>query len=134
MKPTLYISWFLGISSFMFGVLKFANPFKSWYAAQIAGSGMGSLSYAAGIAGEIGVGIALVAAMVYRKRLSPRAFALAVSVASAVMAIMMLVTVYVHIQPEVPAEVLPMKIKPPFIPVLFLILAIVNIFSFRKSR
>jgi hypothetical protein len=36
----------------------------------------------------------------------------------------MCVAIYVHLQPNVPAEVLPLGIKPPFIPLSFLALAV----------
>jgi hypothetical protein len=37
---------------------------------------------------------------------------------------MMLVATYVHLQPDVPAEVLPLGIKPPLIPLSFLALSV----------
>ncbi len=40
----------------------------------------------------------------------------------------MLVAFYVHLHLRVPASVLPLKIRPPFIPGFFLVLALVNIY------
>ena len=41
---------------------------------------------------------------------------------------MMLVAFYIYVHPNVPADVLPLKISPPFIPGLFLVLAILNLY------
>jgi hypothetical protein len=40
---------------------------------------------------------------------------------------MMAVAMYVHWQPGIPAEVLPMKIKPPVIPGMFLLMGVLNV-------
>jgi len=39
----------------------------------------------------------------------------------------MLTAVYVHLNPNVPADVLPLKIKPPYIPLFLLVIALTNI-------
>jgi len=57
MKAVKIISTFLGFAMFMFGVLKFVNPFKGWYSVQIMNSGMNEFLYWPGITGEISVGI-----------------------------------------------------------------------------
>ncbi len=53
--------------------------------------------------------------------------------ASAAILPMMATAVYVHLQPGVPAEVLPLKIKPPIIPVLFILLALANIYLMQRK-
>lgn len=132
MKKLLLINVFLGTSMLMFGVLKFFNPFKSWYATQIVNSGMGDLSYLLGIAGEITAGGLLLYATistVTRKNV----YGLIVILSSALIVFMMATGVYVHMHPEVPADVLPLKIKPPYIPLIFLMLALFNIWKVRKE-
>src|SRR5215510_12188377 len=120
-------SWFLAISLFMFGVLKFVNPFKGWYSVQIANSGLGQLSYAMGILGEIAVGTTLILCLLLRQKISTKAFDLLTNTSLFIIIIMMLTAVYVHLHPNVPADVLPLKIKPPYIPLFFLLLALSNI-------
>ena len=47
----------------------------------------------------------------------------------------MLTGVYVHLHPNVPANVLPLKIKPPYIPVFFLLIALSNTFlSIKQAK
>lgn len=134
MKSDKILHGFLGTSMFLFGVLKFVNPFKGWYAAQVAGSGMGEASYALGIAGEIGAGIALLALLfLSRGAAAPWHTWLRVATSAGIV-VMMCTAIWVHLQPGVPADVLPLKIKPPVIPAFFLALALVNIgLAFRKK-
>ncbi len=126
MRTVKIISIFLGASMFMFGVLKFVNPFKVWYSVQVANSGLGEISYWMGITGEITVGVILLGSLVFRKKLSPSNFKLAIGGSSLIIIVMMSTGVWVHLQPAVPAEVLPLKIKPPYIPGFFLLLALTN--------
>jgi hypothetical protein len=128
-------NWFLACSMLTFGVLKFVAPFKDWYAAQISLSGLGSWSYAMGIGGEIIVGIFLVATLVAQHLFSAKQISFLSIVSYILIAIMMATGIYVHLQPMVPAEVLPLKLKPPFIPGFFLLLAIYLIgFRFNNKR
>ncbi len=133
MKFIKLISLFLGISLFLFGVLKFVNPFKGWYSAQIINSGMGDLSYAMGILGELSVGVAFILSFVFQRKVPYKRLLLTIIIASIIVIVMMLTGIYVHIHPNVSADVLPLKIKPPFIPGFFLLLALVNIFCAVKQ-
>lgn len=48
--------------------------------------------------------------------------------------IMMLVAIYVHMHPNVPAKVLPIEIKAPYMPLFYILLVIINLkLSFKKS-
>lgn len=127
MKFSKAITWFLGVSMFMFGVLKFFDPFKSWYAVQITQSGLGELAYILGIAGELGVGLALLLIMMYGGRISPARHRGVILMTCVTVVVMMATAVYVHLHPAVPVDVLPMKIKPPVIPLFFMMLALINI-------
>ena len=113
---------------FMFGVLKFVNPFKGWYAVQVTNSGLGQISYPMGIMGEIAVGITLFVCLIYRQRISMKLYTLLTNVSFFTVIVIMLTGVYVHLNPNVPADVLPLKIKPPYIPIFFLIIALSNIY------
>jgi hypothetical protein len=112
-------AWILALSMGVFGVLKFFSPFKDWYAVQVAASELGAGAYAAGIAGEIGVGLGLAGLLHYAERIPHTVyFRLSVLMYGAVL-VMMAVAVYVHLHPGVPAAVLPLKVKPPIIPLAF---------------
>jgi hypothetical protein len=124
MKAVRIISTFIGISMFMFGIAKFVNPFKDWYSVQIANSELSEFSYWLGIAGEIFVGILFLGSVLLKERLSHKAFRLAIMAASTMEIIMMAAATRVHLHPNVPANVLPLKIKPPIIPIFFMLLAV----------
>lgn len=127
MKYTKVTTWFLAISMFMFGILKFVNPFKGWYTVQVSNSGLGELSYAMGIMGEIAVGITLFVCLIYGQRISMKSYNILTGLSFFIVVIMMLTGVYVHLHPNVPADVLPLKIKPPYIPIFFLLVAFSNL-------
>lgn len=133
MKYTKTTTYFLAIAMFMFGILKFVNPFKTWYTIQIFNSGLGQLSYTMGITGEIAVGITLFLCLIYEQKISKKYYTFLTSISFFTIIIMMLAGVYVHMHPEVPANVLPLKIKPPYIPVLFLFLAFFNLMQIIKG-
>ncbi len=132
MKAVRIISTFLGLAMFMFGILKLVNPFKGWYSVQIMNSGTNEFLYWPGIGGEISVGILFIASVLFRERLSKKVFSPAIISASVLVIIVMVVAIRVHLNPNVPANVLPLKIKPPFIPGFFLLLAIADIFLIRR--
>lgn len=110
----------------MFGVLKFADPFKSWYAVQITGSSLGEFSYWLGLSGEIVVGLMLMMLAVYRRSFPVSLQPVLTLFFSFALIVVMVAAIFVHLHPGVPAEVLPLKIKPPFIPAAFLALAAIN--------
>ncbi|HVV56639.1 MAG TPA: hypothetical protein VHC47_14995 [Mucilaginibacter sp.] len=133
MKSVRIISISLGISVFTFGVLKFFNPFKGWYSVQIMTSGLSKFSYWLGIAGEIFAGALFLVSMILRRRLPQRIFRFAIMTASIAVIVMMVMAIIVHLNPNVPANVLPLKIKPPIIPALFLLLGFLNIMLVARS-
>src|SRR6185503_14137685 len=130
MKAIKLISWFLGIGMFLFGILKVLSPtIHGWFIVQMTNSGLAAyLPIWMGIAGEIVVGSALLLSLLIDKNLTSKNFKLIVLLASAAILPMMATAIYVHLQPNVPAAVLPLKIKPPFIPVLFMLFALTNIY------
>ena len=133
-KVLKYNSRFLGTAIFMFGFLKFFEPFHTWYHIQIANSGLPPLGIPVGIAGEISIGLSLLVASSLRQR-SRGLFTPILALASAGLIVVMAVAIYVHFQPEVPANVLPLGMKPPFIPLVFVLLAGLNLFQlFRTDK
>lgn len=128
MKYLKFTTWFLALSFLMFGVLKFVDPFKGWYAVQVTNSGLGQMLYPLGIMGEIAVGITLLVCLIYRNRISTELYNLLTRLSFFIVIMMMMTAVYVHLHPNVPAEVLPLKIKPPYIPIFFLLIALLNIY------
>ncbi|MTI38935.1 hypothetical protein [Fulvivirga lutimaris] len=134
-KSVKSISLFLGISMFAFGMLKFIDPFKSWYTTQVVMSELPfqQLSYWSGQLGEILSGLIFLLLVLYRHKISPKKLTLSLIINNVAIAFMMLVAFYVHIHPNVLNDVLPLKIKPPFIPAFFFALAILNIWLEKRQ-
>lgn len=128
-----YNSVFLGVLSFMFGFLKLFEPIHSWFHIQITNSGLPAFSLPIGIMAEMSIGLGLLVAFAFRNRID-RAFTRIVFVASAGLIVAMAVAVYVHLQPEVPANVLPLGIKPPVLPLFVMFLAGLNLFRLHRSN
>lgn len=110
-----------------FGLLKLVDPFRSWYATQIATGGL------PGPAGPLGIGSEIVAGVLYLGGWFVRR-STAWTVASLLVIGMMLVATYVHLQPAVPADALPLGIKPPLMPLTVLAAAAVDLTLLRRSR
>lgn len=127
-----YNSLLLGTLMFVFGLLKLFEPFRTWFDVQIAKSGLPRLSIPAGIAGEMIIGLGLLSTP-FVTRKAPNLYTPVVFVASAGLIVNMGVAIYVHLHPEVPARVLPLGIKRPFIPSFVLILAAVNLYALRRG-
>jgi len=129
MKFVKISSSILGIFMFAFGALKLVNPFGSWFHTQLITSGVGDFAFPFGIATEIITGLILIVALIFKGKMHPKRFLAFIIFGSGLVVLTMMMAIYVHLQPNVPADVLPLKIKPPFIPFSVLFLAVANIFS-----
>jgi hypothetical protein len=128
MKSLKIRTWILGIFMFVFGALKLINPAKGWFHTQLITSGIGDFAFPFGVGTEIITGLILLVALIYKDKMPAGRFFAAIVVGSCLVVATMIVAVYVHLQPNVPAAVLPLGIKPPVIPLSVMILAVVNIF------
>jgi hypothetical protein len=118
------LSLFLGCLMLTFGLLKFLSPtIDGWFHVQIQQSHLPHAAILMGKLAEITTG-----SLFLISRFGPwqakwgRRILL---VASSSLVLEMLVAVYVHLQPGVPAEVLPLGIKPPVIPLWVLLLGVI---------
>jgi hypothetical protein len=132
-KILRYNSAFLGWVMFWFGLLKLIEPFRTQFNVQITKSRLPRFSIPMGIVGEISIGLSLLSASRLSRKHSPRANPLTAAASAALIANMAGAT-YVHLHPEVPAEVLPLRIKPPFIPLLCMCLAAVNVIAAQRDN
>ena len=123
----------LGVTMFMFGFLKFFEPFHTWFHVQVSNSHLPGGSFAMGIAGELSIGTAFIVSVVARAQLGRYRQSLVVATCIGLI-VNMCVAIYVHLQPNVPAGVLPLGIKPPIIPLSFLSLAVWQLILVRRSR
>jgi hypothetical protein len=132
-KVLKYNALFLGTAIFVFGVLKFFDPFTTWFHIQIAKIDLPPFFIPLGMAAEMSIGLSLLLATVFRERIGSL-FRPVVALASTGLTVNMAVAIYVHLQPGVPASVLPLGIKPPLIPLFFLLLAGLNLFQLYRAK
>lgn len=126
------VSLFLGVLMFMFGFLKFFEPFHGWFEIQIQQSHLPQESILAGKLGEMVVGCLFVLPWL-RRSLTTKSRDQLLLIACTILVTQMCVAIYVHLQPEVPASVLPLGIKPPVIPGVVLLLALLTASSAWKE-
>ena len=118
---------------FMFGFLKFFQPFCGWFDIQIQQSHLPHEAILAGKVTEMITGVLFLLPWFW-KSLSARRKDQLLLIACLILFTQMGVAIYVHLQPGVPASVLPLGIKTPVIPVFVLLLGLLTAFDVWKQR
>ena len=118
---------------FMFGFLKFFPPFRGWFELQIQLSHLPREAILSGKLGEMATGCLFLLPWLWRSLPANYRGQLLLT-ACLTLVVQMGTAIYVHLQPEVPANVLPLGIKPPVIPVVVLLLALLTAFAAWKER
>jgi hypothetical protein len=119
------LSLFLGVVMFAFGILKFFQPFHGWFDVQIQQSHLPHEAILAGKLTEMLTGILfLLPSFLPWLPLRTKNFDLLA--ACFLLFTQMAVAIYVHLQPGVPASVLPLGIKAPVIPCTVLLLGVLT--------
>ncbi len=118
---------------FMFGFLKFFQPFHGWFDVQIQQSHLPHEAILAGKLGEMVTGCLFLLPWLRRSMTAKSRYQLLL-IACSILVVQMGTAIYVHLQPDVPASVLPLGIKPPVIPVFVLLLALLTAFAIWKER
>jgi hypothetical protein len=131
MKTVKVTSIFLGSMSLYFGALKFVSPFKDWYSAQIESSGLPDLALPLGIITELITGIIFLFPFLFP--ITDQKKLLILTLANSSLITVMSAATIVHLILEVSAGVLPLKIKFPIIPLMFLVVAILNQMNVTKK-
>jgi hypothetical protein len=119
------LSLLLGVWMFMFGFLKFFQPIRGWFDVQIQQSHLPHEAILAGKLTEMLTGVLFLLPWL-RRSLTAKSKDQILLVACLILFSQMCVAIYVHLQPEVPAAVLPLGIKPPIIPAIVLLLGLVT--------
>ena len=127
------LSLFLGVLIFTFGFLKFFQPFSGWFDIQIQQSHLPHEAILAGKLGEMATGCLFLLPWL-RRSLTAKSRGQLLLIASFILVVQMCVAIYVHLQPGVPASVLPLGIKPPVIPFAVLLLGLLTAFAVWKER
>lgn len=117
---------------FLFGFLKFFQPFHGWFEVQIQQSHLPHEAILAGKLGEMVTGILFLLPWLWRS-LTAKSKDLLLLLASSMLVAQMGMAIYVHLQPQVPASVLPLGIKTPVIPAFVLLLALLTAFDVWKQ-
>ena len=127
------LSLFLGVLMFMFGLLKFFQPFHGWFDIQIQQSHLPHEAILAGKLTEMVTG-GLFLLPWLRKSLTAKSRDQLLLIACSLLVAQMSVAIYVHLQPQVPASVLPLGIKLPVIPFVVLLLGLLTAFAVWNER
>lgn len=117
---------------FLFGFLKFFQPFHGWFEIQIQQSHLPHEAILAGKLTEMLTGILFLLPWLWRP-LTAKTKDQILLTACFILFTQMAVAIYVHLQPGVPASVLPLGIKPPVIPGVVLLLGLRTAFDIRKQ-
>ena len=118
---------------FIFGFLKFFQPFRGWFEIQIQQSHLPHEAILSGKLGEMVTGCLFLLAWL-RRSLTAKSRGQLLLIACSILVVQMGTAIYVHLQPQVPANVLPLGIKPPVIPVVVLLLALLTAYAVWKQR
>ena len=126
------LSLLLGVWMFMFGFLKFFEPIRGWFDIQIQQSHLPNEAILAGKLTEMLTGVLFLLPWL-RRSMTAKSKDQILLIACFILFTQMVVAIYVHLQPGVPASVLPLGIKPPVIPVLVLLLGVLTAFEVWKQ-
>jgi hypothetical protein len=117
---------------FMFGFLKFFQPIRGWFDVQIQQSHLPHEAILAGKLTEMLAGVLFLLPWLWRS-LTVKSKNQLLLTACFILFAQMVVAIYVHLQPGVPASVLPLGIKPPVIPAIVLLLGLLTAFDVWKQ-
>ena len=126
------LSVVLGVLMFMFGFLKFFQPFQGWFDIQIQQSHLPHEAILAGKLGEMVTGCLFLLPWLRRSLPAKRKDQILL-LACLMLVAQMCMAIYVHLQPGVPASVLPLGIKLPVIPGVVLFLALLTLSAVGKE-
>lgn len=134
-NQTKIITGLLGFIVLIPGIAKFIQPFKTFIYEHLSIIGFpfpGLMQYVVKIS-QISVGLMLIYLAFKGNSLRPYLKKQLFYFSNITVIVMMLVAIYTHLHPVVPARILPMEFKPPVIPILYIILTLINIYLFRKN-
>lgn len=131
-RQSKILSLFLGVLMLLFGFLKFFQPFRGWFEIQIQQSHLPHEAILAGKLTEMLTGILFLLPWLRRSLTAKTKNQILLS-ACFLLLTQMAVAIYVHLQPGVPASVLPLGIKPPVIPAFVLLLGLLTAFGVWKE-
>ena len=134
-KSVKIITGILGFIMLMPGLAKFTEPFKTFIYKHltIIGFPLPDLMQYVVKFSEIGVGFLLLYLAFKGSKLNPSVRNKLFYLGNLTVVAMMVVAVYTHLHPNVPAEILPMEFKPPYMPIGYLVLVFANLYFYRNK-
>lgn len=135
-KLERFVTGLLGGFLLMAGTVKFFDPFACMFASQIALSELPFpyLAKWAGQLGEMSAGAMLLGVLIFGKTLESVLVNRIFYAASLLATGIMVVAVYVHLLPGVPAEVLPLQSKPPVLTLIIMALIGINAYMHQTNQ
>ncbi|QIZ78782.1 hypothetical protein HER31_01950 [Ferrimonas lipolytica] len=119
----------------MAGTVKFFDPFTTMFTSQIAYSGLPfpTLSRWAGQLGEISAGALMLLVLIRGSKMTNIVADKLMLAGTGLTMIIMTVAIYVHLNPNVPATVLPLQSKPPVMTLIVMALTAFNFYLYRRN-
>ena len=133
-KSVKIITGILGFFMLIPGLAKFTEPFKTFIYKhlEIIGFPFPDIMQYLVKFSEIGIGLMLIFLAFKGSNISTTLRYKIFYLGNLSIIAMMVVAVYTHLHPNVPAEVLPMEFKPPIMPIGYILLVIVNLILNKK--
>ncbi|WP_299716609.1 hypothetical protein [uncultured Tenacibaculum sp.] len=133
-KSVKIITGILGFFMLIPGLAKFTEPFKTFIYKhlEIIGFPFPDIMQYLVKFSEIGIGLMLIFLAFKGSNISTKLRYKIFYLGNLSIIAMMVVAVYTHLHPNVPAEVLPMEFKPPIMPIGYILLVIVNLILNKK--
>ena len=135
-KSVKTVTGILGFFMLIPGLAKFTEPFKTFIYNHLTGIGFPFADQMQHVVkfSEVGIGILMLYLAFKGNKLSTSLRNKLFNFGNLTIVIMMIVAVYTHLHPNVPAEVLPMEFKPPIMPIGYILLVVYNFYLFRSSN
>ncbi|GEQ85106.1 hypothetical protein ULMS_06140 [Patiriisocius marinistellae] len=134
-KSVKILTGILGFIILIPGLAKFREPFKTFIYKHLDYIGFPFpevMQYVVKF-GEVGVGLALLFLAFKEAGLTKKVRGRVFYISNIAIIVMMIVAIYTHLHPAVPAEILPLESKPPVMPIVYIILTVLNVFLYKKS-
>ncbi|SDW09589.1 hypothetical protein SAMN05444411_10163 [Lutibacter oricola] len=135
-KLVKIVTGILGFIMLVPGLAKFGEPFKTFIYKHLTIIGFPFPDFMQYVVkfSEVGVGLLLIYVAFRANKLNPSFRNKLFYLGNITVVGIMIVAVYTHLHLDVPAEILPMETKPPYMPIGYIFLVAVNLFLNRNSN
>ncbi|WP_109831515.1 hypothetical protein [Reichenbachiella versicolor] len=134
-KSVRIITGALGFMMVLPGLAKFTEPFKTFIYQHLEIIGFpfpSAMQYVVKFS-ELAVGFALIFLAIKGNTIDQKFRRVLFTSANLIVVVMMIVAIYTHLHPDIPAEILPMEYKPPLMGISYIILVVINFYLDRRN-